>query len=99
MTCNSLFFSCLTDQGIPYLLAPVVRLFNCPFVSVFFSFVFVSPFHLGLLFVCLGPKINLSTNDCIFLLNLSCHMAPVCNFQVRSTTSFNNLKSYKYKNI
>ena len=26
-----------------------------------------------------------------FLLNLSCHMAPVCNFPVRSTTSFNNL--------
>ena len=41
-------------------------------------------FHLGLFFACLGPKFNLSRDDGIFLLNLSCHMAPVCNFQSES---------------
>jgi len=32
-----------------------------------------------------------------FLLNLSCHIALVCNFSVRSTTSFNiSYKSYNF---
>ena len=42
-------------------------------------------FHLGLFFACLGLKFNLSRDDCIFLL------APVCNFPVGGTASFNNL--------
>ena len=86
-----LFISCLTNQAIQYLLAPVVRLFSCLFVGVFFC---LFSFHLGLFFVCLGPKFNLSRDDCIFLSNLSCHMAPVCNFPVRGTVSFN--KSYNF---
>ena len=36
-----------------------------------------------LFFASLGPKFNLSRNDCILLLNLSCHMTLVCNFPVR----------------
>ena len=88
MTCNSLFYSSLTDQDIQYLLAPLVPLFICLFVGVFFR---LSSFHLGLFCACLGPKFNLSRDESIFLLNLSYHMAPVCNFPVGGTASFNNL--------
>ena len=71
-----------------------------------FFFLRLFSFHLGLFFVCLGPKFNLFRDDCIFVLNLSCHIAPVCNFSVRGTASFNNLLQVlqlslhqKYKNL
>ena len=88
MTYNSLFFQCLTDQAIQYLLAPVVK-FTSAFLLAFL--VCLLSFRLSLFFASLSPKFKLSRDDRFFLLNLSCHMTPVCNFPVRSTTSFNNL--------
>ena len=57
MTCNSLFFSYLTDEAIQYLLAPVLRFFIYLFVGFFFSFVLFSLGH----FLCwyTGPSFNL----------------------------------------
>ena len=47
MTCNSLFFSYLTDEAIQYLLAPVLRFFIYLFVGFFFLLFY---FHLGIFF-------------------------------------------------
>ena len=93
MTCNSLFFSCLTDQVFQYLLAPLCcEAFQLPFCWRRFFRLF--SVYSGLFFACLGPKCNLSKDDYIFLLNLSCHMAPVCNFPVRVTASFTSLATF-----
>ena len=86
MTCNSLFFSCLIDQAIQYLLAPVLRFFICLFAGFFFLFF---SFHLGMFFA--GPKFKLSRDDCVFMLSQSCQMTMVCNFPLRGTASFYNL--------
>ena len=47
MTCNSLLFSCLTDQVVP-----VVRLFICLFAGFFRLF----SFHLGMFFASQVPN-------------------------------------------
>ena len=135
---NSLFFLCLTDQVLQYLLAPVVLAspqITCDQAIFFFFFLakkkkkspdrrlprrrplgfvchkrqtnpkgrlrggysciaFHRPFcwlflclfslHLGLFFASLCHKFNLSRDDCILLLNLNCHMAPVYNFHAEA---------------
>ena len=54
------------------------------FSSAFFDdFFWLFLFTLRLLFASLGPKFNLSRDDCILLLNLRCHMALVCYFPAR----------------
>ena len=61
----------ITDQAILCLLAQL-----CSYYPAFcWLFLCLSSFHLGLFFASLGPKFNLFRDDCILVLNLSCHMA------------------------
>ena len=60
----------ITDQAILCLLAQL-----CSYYRLFVGFFCLSSFHLGLFFASLGPKFNLFRDDCILVLNLSCHMA------------------------
>ena len=62
LTCNSLFFSCFTDQAIQYCCTST-RCIHCSFSSAFLLafFVCLFAFHLSLFFaLVLGPKFNLS---------------------------------------
>ena len=97
------FHFMLNWSGLSISFSTSCTAFQLSFLLAFFR---LFSFHLGLFFVCLGPKFNLSRDDYIFLLNLSCHIAPVCNLPVRGTASFNNLLQVlqlslhqKYKNL
>ena len=55
--------------------------FHRPFCWLFLC---LFSLQLGLFFASLCHKFNLSRDDCILLLNLNCHMAPVYNFQAEA---------------